>query len=767
MEQEFEDFEDFESHSEANNKTNKVEVTQEEIDFYMREPEKKKINFHKYMNGLSSILPMQYRAKKDDEFIFEVSGRNDCPNVRIPGFENMPEDLRDEESFWIMTRDGYPTVGKVLPEEIAQGRRSPGLTIYLGLAMFIPLLFIMLGLYSLPIIVFYYFFLTLYTKHALQYIAIGIGGMVSYYYALNTGNVIFAHIFTAIPALYLVWFAWVDKQIKADVLEHLGKIPFAPSPFTKPDDAKFKQTKRAMKDKGLLIPYGITLGYLAQFGYPYAPDTGKTLGMTCNDLSTHLIVFGETGSGKTSAFINPILKGILYEEKITHTNIGVLLLDGKGTLAQKCKKALNVVLNPSLVKRFNILQGQTPSIFSNTLWTLNIGPNDKEQVWSSAAKSMLFYGSVIHDELVKLGTHKFNFSTRVDIINQMCSRDDKVRRQFLQMMEDVKDNPRFDSVANVLMDALNKYEYEYSVMAPETLSSVQFNVQNWLSPFLQSEKLRYWADCEESDVDIEDILRYGIKIGLLLPEIEFGAAGVAYASLIKARYYNLIGLRGDLGTEQSKNFVKERGYKKEYTAFLIVDEAQIIADSKDVDMASVGRSYGLRIVMATQNIEGLYEKFGKDKTLQFLGNMVSKVCFNSTKETLDYMADCMGKSTKYLEYAGNNDKANNFSLGMTALKELSLSKYDSSNKNFGFFTKSRYERREMFYGERIDEAKNKIKNHCGVSGYAEQAAILDGRALQLLQKPEIAFAMVKRAGALRYDFIRVGKVDGNFKDVIE
>lgn len=771
-EQEFEDY-DFQNEPIKNsmvknkpkNKISTKKFNQKDIDHIMGISRPKKTDFLKYFNGISSFLPMQWFSKKDDEFIYKISGRNDCPNPRMQGFEEMPKDLIDEESFWVQTKDGYPTIGQVMAEEISLGRRSPGLTAYLGFAMFIPLIFIILGVKSLPIIALYYLFLTLYTKHGIQYTLMGIAGMTAYYYALVTGTTMWAHITTAMPALYLVWFLWVDKQIKADVLEYQGKIPTSPSPFTTPVKGRFDQVKNAMRDKSMLIPLGVAMGYFSQYGHPLAPDARQIMGLTTEDFSLNMAIFGEPGSGKTSGAILPIIKGILDEEKATHSNIGILLLDGKGTLAKDCKEALDYIFHPSLVRNFNVLQGLTPEVFATTMLRLNATGNEKDKTWSTAAREMLYYGSVIHDNLVLLGTHKNNFITRATLINQMCSKEDNVKRQFQELMENIKDHPNFSSVGNVLMDALNKYEYEYSNMAPETLSSVQFNVKNWLSPFLQTAKLRAWADSEESDLDIEDILRHGKKVGILLPEAEFGDAGAAYAALVKARLYNLIKLRGNKGSVEAAKFVEEYGYDDFHTVFTIIDEAQIIATEDDVDMAPISRSLGLRIVMATQNIESYFLKFTKEGAEKLLGSLQSKICFDSTEKTLEYMASCIGKGKKYMEYAGKGEKASNFCLSATAQKELSLSKYDYSNSNFGFFTKSRFERREMFFGERFDNAKNKINKHCGTGGYADQAAYADGRALQNLKQPGVALAILMRGGVERVDFMRVNKMNGKFENV--
>jgi hypothetical protein len=62
----------------------------------------------------------------------------------------------------------------------------------------------------------------------------------------------------------------------------------------------------------------------------YEP-AGRVLEFTCNDLTRHVIAFGATGSGKTTALINPVLRQVLaWRAQDRDLRPGLLVLDPKG-----------------------------------------------------------------------------------------------------------------------------------------------------------------------------------------------------------------------------------------------------------------------------------------------------------------------------------------------------------------------------------------------------------------------------------------------------
>lgn len=96
-------------------------------------------------------------------------------------------------------------------------------------------------------------------------------------------------------------FSGFDQNLKAALTRH--------SP------ARAKQVESAIKDTSPFIPVGTSLGVLTSQLDGYAPDEGLPFGQTLNDLDTHLLIFGPTGSGKTSGTLRPIIKQVIEARK--------------------------------------------------------------------------------------------------------------------------------------------------------------------------------------------------------------------------------------------------------------------------------------------------------------------------------------------------------------------------------------------------------------------------------------------------------------------
>ncbi|MBN8924571.1 MAG: hypothetical protein BGP10_13245 [Rhodanobacter sp. 68-29] len=62
-------------------------------------------------------------------------------------------------------------------------------------------------------------------------------------------------------------------------------------------------------DDSPLINIGQTIGKLAHRGDRFAADEGLLMSISLRDLSTHMIIFGETNSGMTSSQLRPKIAG--------------------------------------------------------------------------------------------------------------------------------------------------------------------------------------------------------------------------------------------------------------------------------------------------------------------------------------------------------------------------------------------------------------------------------------------------------------------------
>lgn len=326
----------------------------------------------------------------------------------------------------------------------------------------------------------------------------------------------------------------------------------------------------------------------------------------------------------------------------------MMVLDGKAQLAFDCEKLLDVVVHPTTIKNLNILEGTSPDVFSATLHSINTkGSKGKDEYFPAQARICTYSCSVIHEALVSLGKSKLTISARLDVVRAIAKNPNAI-------IEDVKWHSDFATPGTLLNDAVLNFTAMVS-LPDETRGGVLSTVESWFNPLLQSKELRAWADCDTSDIDIADIL-IGKKIGFSLPESEFPVAGVIITTLMKARLYQLIQLRGD-----------DRGTadKPRAKVFLIVDECQKVMDEYDLAILPIARSLDLICVFATQNIDGIDAIFQKEKTLQILDSFRSVISFKSSEATMQWIRERIGKIhrlsrtrfTNSVDIAGTNQIA--------------------------------------------------------------------------------------------------------------
>lgn len=81
--------------------------------------------------------------------------------------------------------------------------------------------------------------------------------------------------------------------------------------------ARAQQLANALADPSAFIPLGVSTGLFAERRDPFAPSAaGMPFGLTAADLSTHALVFGDTGSGKTSGVLRPVIAAQLVSTPI-------------------------------------------------------------------------------------------------------------------------------------------------------------------------------------------------------------------------------------------------------------------------------------------------------------------------------------------------------------------------------------------------------------------------------------------------------------------
>ncbi|MBJ6984036.1 ATP-binding protein [Luteimonas sp. MC1750] len=161
--------------------------------------------------------------------------------------------------------------------------------------------------------------------------------------------------------------------------QQAGAMSEDDSALGKLSPARMTQIAFAARDKSPFLPLGWAKGVMAKYDMASAPDMWQVMGLTLKDLSTHLHIFGATGSGKTSSVIRPILLWLAtLKEKV-----GVILSDGKGALVAEMRPLLDIVIEPET--KFAPFQGLGAEEITTAFAESRNDDLNSDSIWSQGA----------------------------------------------------------------------------------------------------------------------------------------------------------------------------------------------------------------------------------------------------------------------------------------------------------------------------------------------------------------------------------------------
>ena len=368
-------------------------------------------------------------------------------------------------------------------------------------------------------------------------------------------------------------------------------------------NARADQLAIAANDDKPFVRLGTTTGLLAARGDSYGPNGDRPFGLSLTDLQQHLVVFGGTGSGKTSGVLRPIAV-----QAAKWANVGLVVMDGKGSLPGELRRLPGMTVIDPATHKISLVAGLDPNTVVDTIANILGGEGDStENFFVQSASGLLRRAAVIaqalgpdHWTLSRIKTLAFHKEARDKALVELEGRPDKVR---------------FDPL---VVEAREYFTDEWAVMDPKTQSNVAATARAWITTITAHGQLLAWADTkatEEAGDLVMSPLKGG-KIGLLVPAHRFGNAGAVVSALLKARIYAGLKARAELADRPAG----------ETDVLFLLDEAQEIATKDDATMLAIGRSLGLGVVAATQTIEGVVAKLGDktgDKWLTIFGSAMA------------------------------------------------------------------------------------------------------------------------------------------------
>lgn len=404
------------------------------------------------------------------------------------------------------------------------------------------------------------------------------------------------------------------------LLDQEGKSKFASF-----EEALNHQVDRAITANSPLITLGTSTALFAQRRDPYSPSlAGMPFGLSVDDLFTHLLILGLTGTGKTAAVIRPLVWQWLAEKAG-----GLLVLDGKGQLAKELVglRAYQLI-RPGGNTLYNPIENLPPDDVADTFFKVNsASPGNSGSVsgdvWEMFARELLRCTATVLAILNALEPKEWPWTLSA-MYRLVFGKNSRARAK--SIIED--DSPCFEMMPETLHRLYDAFMYRHLEKAQETRTSIELNLETWLGTIINDQVLGPWADIEHG-VQIEDCL-YGAMMGLALPDTQ---SGVAFSALAKRRFLRAIEERDD-------------GWKNEgqSSVLLVVDEAQDLISEDDRRILPKARSKGLCAVYATQGLDGLYVAMkDPDAANQILDQFRSVVSLQVGSElTREFVAQRIG-----------------------------------------------------------------------------------------------------------------------------
>jgi hypothetical protein len=507
------------------------------------------------------------------------------------------------------------------------------------------------------------------------------------------------------------------KESGSDILiDKVGK-----QYFINQEEAKQEQIKNAKNDKTPFIEIGKSTALFAQRRDNFSPtEPNLKLGLSVKDLSPHLFTLGASGTGKTYGIIRPIAK-----KWVDLDQGGMIVIDGKGVLPLEiqayCDSDKYQLITPSQNK-FNPLLGMSADSFADTLSSVCSSSNESDPFWSDSARLLL---RMAGNALNTLHT-PLSFNQIYSFI--MLSVEEK-ERLFSSIYSE---KPLVKNMMSYFLDELPN-------MPDKTRDGIINMVRTWLGNIINNKDLSDWVETDSNDVMIEDVF-LGKKIGLLVPETQYGKGGAIISAIIMRKIYDTAKKRGDA-------WVKD---PMQTPVLMVADEIQNILSTADIENVAIARSLGLYLLMASQNIDGLYKRLGKDGTVQMLGNFASIVALPpKTNDSNDYLALRSGSVWKAVVtgYHGIPDSQADFN--------LFGNKSDETLQSFDLYRRVNIKRPRLVYSLGLLNGKSTIQTLPSLS-FDVQPLVSSSEIDNLLSKPYTAIAILNRGGVARRDVIDLG-----------
>jgi len=257
---------------------------------------------------------------------------------------------------------------------------------------------------------------------------------------------------------------------------------------------------------------------------------------------------------------------------------------------------------------------------------------------------------------------------------------DKGKQKYASVIETAKQYCNLLMLKSIYYDANHGPDYElacnyFLVEFPQlderTRSNTISSFTVLADSMLRGEFLRCFGS-DASSLIMEDMYRQG-KILIVDQDVKrHGLVGQMTAAIIKLCFEKMIERREDITDSNAR------------PVFLWGDECQFFALDYDQKFQTTARSSRTLTVYATQNLDNLYDGYGKEKANSLIGNLGTKIfCQNGDHTTNKWAADSIGQEvlrrhsqnigdSKSGSMKGDYNKSDNFTEGWSEQKDYKV-----------------------------------------------------------------------------------------------
>jgi type IV secretory pathway TraG/TraD family ATPase VirD4 len=330
------------------------------------------------------------------------------------------------------------------------------------------------------------------------------------------------------------------------------------------------------------------------------------------DLCRHTIIFGNSGSGKTTRAFNPMLKSILETY-----DCGALIVAAKAEAVFEAIEIAKVigreylVVEPGSAFGIDLLTG-SPDVdamfFRDTLGRVP----DEVSPWVDAAVTRIKNALQL---LKSVGSQYYNFEFLTQyVFDEQFSTHIRISAQERLRSLDPDSEEAWAIVQSVAYE-----EKRFRTFTQEARKTIELSVSQLLEPLMDVHIARTFA--RRSNLIPIDVVFSGKVIILHVPRARYERAAAAIYTLAKRRFFSAVeNRRANASLNQSR------------PVLFAIDEYQLCISETDVQSLGIVRSAGCMVLATTQGVSSLYSVLPANKVDAALQNFTQKLFFKTDDE---------------------------------------------------------------------------------------------------------------------------------------